>query len=33
MEIRQLLVYLNERYEGIVDIDLEKFFDNVLQDS
>lgn len=33
MAIRQLLVYLNERCEGIVDIDLEKFFDNVLQDS
>ena len=32
MAIRQLLVYLNEGYEWIVDIDLEKFFDNVLQD-
>ena len=30
--IRQLLVYLNEGYEWIVDIDLEKFFDNVPQD-
>ena len=29
--IRQLLVYLNEGYEWIVDIDLEKFFDNVPQ--
>ena len=26
MAIRQLLVYLNEGYEWIVDIDLEKFF-------
>ena len=32
MTIRQLLVYLNEGYEWIVDIDLEKFFDNVPQD-
>ena len=32
MAIRQLLVYLNEGYEWIVDIDLEKFFDNVPQD-
>lgn len=32
MAIRQLLVYLNEGYEWIVDIDLEKFFDNVQQD-
>lgn len=32
MAIRQLLVYLNEGYEWIVDIDLEKFFDNILQD-
>ena len=32
MAIRQLLVYMNEGYEWIVDIDLEKFFDNVPQD-
>ena len=32
MAIRQLLVYLNEGHEWIVDIDLEKFFDNVPQD-
>ena len=32
MAIRQLLVYLNEGYEWIVDIDMEKFFDNVPQD-
>ena len=32
MAIRQLLVYLNEGYEWIVDIDLEKFYDNVPQD-
>ncbi len=32
MAIRQLLVYLNEGYEWIVDIDLEKFFDNMPQD-
>lgn len=32
MAIRQLLVYLNEGYEWIVDIDLERFFDNVPQD-
>lgn len=32
MAIRQLLNYLNEGYEWIVDIDLEKFFDNVPQD-
>ena len=32
MAIRQLLVYLNEGCEWIVDIDLEKFFDNVPQD-
>lgn len=31
MAVRQLLVYLNEGYEWIVDIDLEKFFDNVPQ--
>ena len=32
MAIRELLVYLNEGYEWIVDIDLEKFFDTVPQD-
>lgn len=32
MAIREMLVYLNEGYEWIVDIDLEKFFDNVPQD-
>lgn len=32
MAIRQLLIYLNEGYEWIVDIDLEKFFGNVPQD-
>ena len=32
MAIRQLLAYLNEGYEWIVDIDLEKFFDNVPQE-
>lgn len=32
MAIRQLTIYLNEGYEWIVDIDLEKFFDNVPQD-
>ena len=32
MAIRQLLVYLNEGYEWIVDVDLERFFDNVPQD-
>lgn len=32
MAIEQLLVFLNEGYEWIVDIDLEKFFDNVPQD-
>lgn len=30
--IRELLVFLNEGYEWIVDIDLEEFFDNVPQD-
>lgn len=30
--IREMLVFLNEGYEWIVDIDLEKFFDNVPQD-
>ena len=33
MAVRQLLVYLNEGCEWIVDIDLEKFFDNVPQDN
>lgn len=32
MAIKKLLIYLNEGYEWIVDIDLEKFFDNVPQD-
>ena len=32
MAIRKLLVYLNEGYEWIVDIDLERFFDNVPRD-
>ena len=32
MAVRQLLAYLNDGYEWIVDIDLEKFFDNVPQD-
>lgn len=32
MAIREILIYLNEGYEWIVDIDLEKFFDNVPQD-
>lgn len=32
MAVRELLVFLNEGYEWIVDIDLEKFFDNVPQD-
>ena len=32
MAIRQLLLFLNEGHEWIVDIDLEKFFDNVPQD-
>lgn len=27
-----MLIFLNEGYEWIVDIDLEKFFDNVPQD-
>lgn len=30
--IIQLLIYLNEGYDWVVDIDLEKFFDNVPQD-
>lgn len=32
MAIREMLVFINEGYEWIVDIDLEKFFDNVPQD-
>ena len=32
MAIREILIFLNEGYEWIVDIDLEKFFDNVPQD-
>lgn len=32
MAIREMLVFLNEGYEWIVDMDLEKFFDNVPQD-
>lgn len=32
MAIREMLIFLNEGYEWIVDIDLEKFFDNVPQD-
>ncbi len=32
MAVRETLVFLNEGYEWIVDIDLEKFFDNVPQD-
>lgn len=32
MAIKELLTFLNEGYEWIVDIDLEKFFDNVPQD-
>ena len=32
MAIRKLLEYMNEGYVWIVDIDLEKFFDNVPQD-
>lgn len=32
MAIEQVLYYLNEGYEWIVDIDLEKFFDEVPQD-
>ena len=30
--IKEMLIFLNEGYEWIVDIDLEKFFDNVPQD-
>ena len=32
MAVRDMLRFLNEGYEWIVDIDLEKFFDNVPQD-
>jgi retron-type reverse transcriptase len=32
MAIMEMLVFLNEGYEWIVDIDLEKFFNNVPQD-
>ena len=32
MAIRQVMEYMNDGYEWIVDIDLEKFFDNVPQD-
>ena len=32
MAVREMLIFLNEGYEWIVDIDLEKFFDNVPQD-
>lgn len=32
MGIKELLIILNDGYEWIVDIDLEKFFDNVPQD-
>ncbi len=32
MAVGQLPAYLNEGYEWIVDIDLEKFFDSVPQD-
>ncbi len=32
MAVREMLAFLNEGYEWIVDIDLEKFFDNVPQD-
>lgn len=32
MAIREMLIFLNEGYEWMVDIDLEKFFDNVPQD-
>lgn len=31
MAIKELLIFLNEGYEWIVDIDLEQFFDNVPQ--
>lgn len=32
MAVKELLIFLNEGYEWIIDIDLEKFFDNVEQD-
>lgn len=32
MAVREMVVFLNEGYEWIVDVDLEKFFDNVPQD-
>ena len=32
MAVREMLIFLNGGYEWIVDIDLEKFFDNVPQD-
>ena len=32
MAVREMLIFLNEGYEWIVDIDLEKYFDNVPQD-
>ncbi len=32
MAVKDMLMFLNEGYEWIVDIDLEKFFDNVPQD-
>lgn len=32
MAVREMLIFLNEGYEWIVDIDLEKFFDIVPQD-
>lgn len=32
MAIREMLIFLNEGYDWIVDMDLEKFFDNVPQD-
>lgn len=32
MAVREMLMFLNEGYEWIVDIDLEKFFDSVPQD-
>ncbi len=32
MAVREMLRFLNEGYEWIVDIDLERFFDNVPQD-
>lgn len=32
MAVREMLVFLNEGYEWMVDIDMEKFFDNVPRD-